>query len=203
MADLLPEKTLLEKTGRSWKEWVEVIGSAENGVWDHKTLVTYLRQTQGLTHWWAQTVTVGYEKLTGRRITGETADVGFQVGIQRTFSVSLPEAWKLIASTKGLSILIDDCHGREIRQGEKFETDDSSTVEIRVLQENHHIRMNWTPPGWKMATVLQVRVLEKGEGKVGISIHHEKLPDHQTREIMRERWKQALSRLGDAFQQSS
>ena len=59
---------------------------------DHKGIVALL-QGSVASAWWRQMVTVGYEHATGRRVLGETADVGFQVGVQKTIPLGREALW--------------------------------------------------------------------------------------------------------------
>jgi hypothetical protein len=58
--------------------------------------------------WWAQSVTVGYEHAKGRRVKGETADAGFQVGVQKMLPIDASTLWSLLVSADGLRLWLGD-----------------------------------------------------------------------------------------------
>lgn len=50
---------------------------------------------------------VGYEYHHGRRVKGQTADAGFEIGAQKTLPIDQSTAWELIASDESLRIWLD------------------------------------------------------------------------------------------------
>ena len=71
-------------TGHGWAHWFDALdgfGAAEAG---HKESASWLHEEHGLSGWWAQMITVQYERDRRLREIGE-ASGGFQMGAQRTF----------------------------------------------------------------------------------------------------------------------
>ena len=96
----ISSESVREATGRDWDEWLETLDGAGAADWDHKAIVAWLaREHAGsTTGWWRQSIAVGYEQARGKRAVGETADAGFQVGVQRTVDTTVAEAWELLTS---------------------------------------------------------------------------------------------------------
>jgi hypothetical protein len=63
---------------------------------------------------------------------------------------------------------------------------------------DHKTRLTWQPAGWEEPATVQLTISESASGKTAIQAHMEKLPDAEAREAMRERWREALSRLAAA-----
>ena len=72
--------------------------------WSHKEIVAWLAANAELSGWWRQSVAVGYEKATGKRVLGETADAGFQVGVRTTVAAPLEAAWDALVSPAGKAL---------------------------------------------------------------------------------------------------
>ena len=91
---------LREATGRDWDEWLEALDAAGAEDLSHKEIVSHLDREHGdeTNSWWRQSIAVGYEQARGKRELGQTRDVGFQVGVQRSVAASRAEAWKLLTS---------------------------------------------------------------------------------------------------------
>jgi hypothetical protein len=80
-------------TGRSWWQWEELLDGLGAAELSHGEIVALVRERGGVeSGWWQQGVTVGYEKLKGKRVLGETAGSGFQVGVSRTLEVDRERA---------------------------------------------------------------------------------------------------------------
>jgi hypothetical protein len=123
-------------TGRSWSEWVSILDKAGAKNWNHKEIVAFLKDNHGLSGWWQQTVTVAYEKAQGRRVVGQTANTGFQVGVQKTLPISLDDAWALLVSRKGVGIWLGMVGRFSLSEGRSYKTEAGIDGEISFEPQN-------------------------------------------------------------------
>ena len=190
-------------TGRGWEEWLEALDAAGAADWDHKEIVAHLERAHPEvgSGWWRQSLTVGYEQARGKRVVGETADVGFQVGVRRTVAGSVTEAWERITSRPDL--WLGEGTSVAFEPGKRYEVPSrdgapGASGEIRVVKPGDRLRMTWQPEDWPAPATLQLTVSASASGKTVINAHLEKLPDADAREAMRARWRQALERIAAA-----
>src|SRR3712207_3275274 len=54
-------------TGRGWDEWFAVLDAWDAAEHEHKAIATWLGSEHGVPGWWAQGITVEYEKARGLR----------------------------------------------------------------------------------------------------------------------------------------
>lgn len=182
-------------TGHGWSQWLAILDKAGAGQRDHKEIVAYLKQTHGLSRWWQQTVTVGYEKSKGRRVVGQTADAGFQVGVQKTIPVDVETGWQLLTSRKGLACWLGKTVGFSLVEGATYKTDGGAHGEVRVVKPGSRIRLTWQSPDMKRPATLQISLVASGPEKTSFRIHLEKLASQKAREMMKEHWRDVLNRL--------
>lgn len=186
-------------TGRDWKEWLEALDAAGAADWDHKGIVAYLEQAHPEVDsgWWRQSITVGYEQARGKREVGETADAGFQVGVQRSVAASPDELWSLLVSRPELWLGEGTV---ELVEGAGYEVfgEDAASGEIRVVKPGERLRLSWRPAGWAAPATVQLTLSASSSGKTALRAHLEKLPDAEAREEQRARWREALGRVADA-----
>lgn len=74
------EQAVSEATGRGWNEWCDIIDA-----------------------WWAQSVTVGYERMTGLRLPYQRADGTFTASRSRTVSTSAENVSAALVGEGGLT----------------------------------------------------------------------------------------------------
>jgi uncharacterized protein YndB with AHSA1/START domain len=171
----LNEDKVRAATGKSLKQWNEILDADGCRGKTHKEIADMLHGN-GMDYWWAQTVTVEYERHIGRRVLGETADGTFQLGARKTIAVSPEVLWN------------------EIRSALEFQpASHGASGEVTTLEEGSHLRMRWSEPGWESHSILQLRVESTAPGRSVLSVHHEKLPDAASRETLLERWKSVLA----------
>jgi uncharacterized protein YdhG (YjbR/CyaY superfamily)/uncharacterized protein YndB with AHSA1/START domain len=199
ITDRVTDSAVKEATGRDWKGWMRALDAAEAGALNHKQLVAHLAREVEST-WWQQSIAVAYEQARGKRVVGETAATGFQVGVVRTLPMSAPEMWERVATQAetwlgaGATLTLEPGAGYEVpkRRGAP-----GVRGEVRVVKPGQRIRMTWQPDGWKKPATLQLTLVPKTRG-VSFHVHMEKLPDAKAREAMREHWSTVLEGLAKA-----
>ena len=83
------DAAVLAATGRELRDWFALLDEHDATGWGHTEIARWLREEQGVAGWWAQSVTVSYERARGLREAYETSR-GFEATISRT--IALPAA---------------------------------------------------------------------------------------------------------------
>jgi uncharacterized protein YndB with AHSA1/START domain len=179
------DEAVQKATGRGWREWETFLDTHGAAELSHREIVALVRE-QGKVEsgWWQQGVAVGYERLKGKRKTGETADAGVQLGVQRTFDITPERAWDLLTSPGGRDAWLGRGASFPFNEGESYRLEDGATGEVRVVRAGKHARLTFQPGNWPRPSVIQVRVEAKGERAV-IGFHEERLPTLEERERRR------------------
>lgn len=125
---------------------------------------------------------------------GLTKDVGWQVGVRKTFAISPAAAWELITSEEGMRAWLGELPGFQPDKGAAYQLDDGTHGEITVYEPGSHLRLTWLPPGYSRSAIIQVRVIPNGE-KTVIGFHQEHLPDADARVERKAFFKQAVTAL--------
>lgn len=192
-----------EATGRGWDEWFAVLDAAGAADLPHGEIVAVIRRGHSaVSGWWQQSITVEYERARGKRAVGQTADAGFQVGVQRSITATVEEAWELVTTRPELWL----GEGAEIAfaVGERYRVPagrgaPGASGVVRVVKPGVRLRMTWQPEGWPAPATLQLTLSASGSGRTVVGAHMEKLPDADAREAMRARWRAALERIAAAL----
>ena len=181
-------------TGRSWDEWEAELDARDAAGLSHREIVALLADGLVESGWWRQSVATTYEKRKGARVVGQTADTGFQVGVQRRVAMTLEDAWRLVTSAEGVRAWLGGARGLVLEKGAAYTADGGAAGVVRVAKPGSHLRVTWQPPGWARASTIQVRVIPAGE-KTTISFHEEHLPGAAEREERRRHFEAALGEL--------
>jgi len=133
---------------------------------------------------------------TGRPV-GETADVGYQIGVRRTVSATIEEAWQLLTSMQGTELWIGPLASQlDIQAGAAFHADNGVEGKLRVVKPPVQLRLEWRRPEWPQASTLQIRVLPAASpDRAVISFHQEKLAHGLQREEMKRHWQSVIEEL--------
>ncbi|MCU6791997.1 SRPBCC domain-containing protein [Paenibacillus sp. WQ 127069] len=129
------------------------------------------------------------------KVIGQTASVGFQVGVRRTLPISQEQAWVFLISSEGLKLWLGDLPSLNLNVGESFRSKEGITGQLRVVKPFQQLRMTWGTKDWEQPSTLQIRLLSDKPDKTTISFHQEKLDSSNTREQMKLHWEQVLAAI--------
>src|SRR6185312_7154445 len=86
-----------ERTGCTWERWVKALDRVKAHTWNHHEIAKYVNEKYKVPGWWAQTVTVGYERIKGLRAVGQRRDGSFEANKSKTFPVPLDRLYRAFA----------------------------------------------------------------------------------------------------------
>lgn len=132
--------------------------------------------------------------------TGLTKDAGYEVGVSKTYQVSLHEAWNYMFSYEGIKIWLGYKGLPVWKKGQEYTTKTGTYLCVRMYNELSHARLAYKRKDWENTSTLQVRLIAAKTGST-ISIHQEKLTDAGQREEMRLHWEKVLSKVGTLIKQ--
>ena len=173
----ISDDRIAAKTGRTWQEWVRVLDADKAAAMRHRDIAELVHNKHHVGDWWAQTVTVGYERIKGLRERGQRRDGAFEAGKTRTFSVpvtTLFEAWADATMRRRWLNGID--------------------VVVRTATKPKSIRLQW-PDG----TIVVVGFIAKGSAKSVVSLLHTKLPDRAASDKAKQYWTDRFDALASLF----
>lgn len=178
-ADLagMSDDAVRAKTGRTWSEWVRTLDAIDAVALPHREIARRLGNEHGLSGWWSQTVTVGYERIRGLRDVGQRRGGGYDVNKSKTFAVPVSELYRACAD--------DRVRGAWMR---------GVSPAVRTATENRSIRLEWED-----GTRVALSFTEKGESKSVVSIQHAGLPDRETADAVRGWWTERIDDLAAAL----
>src|SRR5262245_16026711 len=92
----LADATIKARTGCTWDRWVFALDYHGAGKMSHGEIAAIVRTKYKIGSWWAQSVTVGYERIKGLRAIGQRRDGTYEANKSRTYNVpveTLFDAW--------------------------------------------------------------------------------------------------------------
>jgi hypothetical protein len=168
--EMMTDAAIKAKTGKSWEQWFAALDKKGAAGKDHKAVTAILRQDFGLSNWYAQMVTVSYERARDLRAINQNCDGQFSVSVTRVMPVPLSRLFAV--ATAG--------------QYDWFPM--GTFVESSRTQDKY-----WRGK-WKSGR-LAIGFIAKGRDKAQIAIDSEKLPSAEAVEKERAAWKKAVEKL--------
>lgn len=164
-----------EATGRGWEQWCDLIDAWPGNDGDHTKIAAHLRDELGVDPWWSQSVTGGYERITGLRLPGQMPDGTFTANKSKT--IALDADWLR-------SALLDDDSRQDLFPG--------VTTTLRSKPSAKSLRVEIGPG------VAGFGLDAQGDGKTKVTIQHAKLPTVDAIEEWKFYWSDWLDALDGA-----
>lgn len=170
----ISNRRLEEKTGCTWEKWVPLLDHLGAADMRHREIAALVNRRFKINDWWSQAVTVGYERIKGRRAIGQRMDGHYEAGKSRTFSVpvtTLFDAWRMT------------------RRRKKWLGD--VPVAVRSAIPPRSMRFDWVN-----GTVVTAWFTAKGSDRSSVAVSHSKLDDRVEADRLRRYWSERLDALG-------
>lgn len=167
------DEAMTRATGRRIGEWLGILDTWGATGHRHPEIARWLVDEHGIPGWWAQSVTVGYERARGMRAMYQEPG-GFSVSASKTIA-ALPER------------ISDAFTDADLRA--RWLPD--APIRERTSNRGRSARFDWDDP----ASRVGYNLFPKGEGKVQLGLAHEKLPDAETAERFKLMWRERLGAL--------
>jgi hypothetical protein len=170
------DEPLHGKTDRTWSQWVTLLD--EWGARDrpHAEIARWLNRDLGVDGWWAQNITVEYEKQIGRRVLRQRGATFSATGSK---TIGVPARVARDAWT-------DEATRRQWLPG----------VELRQRPNRAPIVARFDAPEGRVVVSFDPR----GESKVSVAIEHEKLPDADSAARWTKLWRERLVALKELLE---
>lgn len=167
------EAAIVRATGRSWDDWLRILDARGIDGFSHGDTAAWLVAELGISGWWSQAVTVGFERARGLRAVNQTT-AGFSVGV-----------------TKTLDVPVDAVYRAVVDEGEHDRWLPAGTLQLRTAAPYKSARFDFR----EGASRVVVDFLAKGPDRVTLSIQHERLAGAEEVEPMRALWRTAMANL--------
>lgn len=169
----ISDDAVKKATGKNWKEWFKLLDNEDAQKLAHAQIAELLSSQHLDSRWWAQMVTVMYERARGLRELHQRAD-GFVAQVNKTFNVSLDQLYAAFSDANARANWLAE-------QG----------IEVTRASVNKSIRMIWSDG----VTRVLVNFHPKGAGKARVSVEHSKLDSAAEVARAKAGWKRSLETL--------
>lgn len=175
------DEAVEKATGRDWNTWVEMLDAWGATERSHTEIARHVAEEYHVAGWWAQSVTVGYERIRGMRKVAELPD-GFSMNASKTVPIPVAELFELfVADEKRAAWLGDD------------------VLRVRTAKPATSARFDILDDA---GGILAVYFADKGE-KSGVQVQLGKLESEEALLEQKTRWKSRLNDLARHIRDTS
>lgn len=186
----MADERVAEKTGKTWEQWFRVLDEAGAADWDHKRIADHVAEQHGVSGWWAQSVTVEYERARGLRALGQRRSGEWEFSVQRTVATSPKKVEAEFRQARRRAAWLEDARLDAAIRAAKPTFRSSDTKMGRVLR--------WDLDDSDEGGRLEVTLAPRDDGRSVVTVTHSKLASSDVRDDLKARWTTALDALRDA-----
>jgi len=168
-------------TGCTWEKWVWVLDRIGADDLSHRALAEQVQKTWKVSDWWSQAVTVGYERIKGRRAIGQRLSGAYEATKSKTIGASASVIYKAFADS---------------RQRRKWLP--GTTVTVRKGTPGKSLRMTWDD-----GTSVEVWLTPRGASKTAAAIAHRKLTGKDDVDRRKAFWTEKLAAIASVVEAGS
>jgi hypothetical protein len=169
------DEVVRANTGRGWEDWRALIDAWPGHDDGHAAVASWLIDEHGVPGWWAQSVTVGWERITGRRLPHQVADGTFTANRSATVTADAEALGAMLRDEAGRSALFP-----------------AFAVELRSRVTSKNVRLG-LPDG-----VVELALTPRDDGRVKVDVSHAKLAAPEEVAHWKAFWGDWLRALDDA-----
>jgi uncharacterized protein YndB with AHSA1/START domain len=171
----MSDEAIAAKTGCTWVRWVGHLdhwGAVDKS---HREIVAHVHEKFGIPGWWAQSVTVGYERIKGLRAIGQRRGGSYETTKSKTVPVPLARLYAAFAGAAARKRWLPGV-----------------TLVVRKATPEKSMRITWDD-----ATSVEVGFFAKGPEKSMVAVAHTKLADRARAEELKRYWGERLGALAE------
>ena len=173
----LSDAAIKARTGCRWDRWVFALDHYHADRMSHGEIAALVASKYKIDGWWAQAVTVGYERIKGLRAIGQRRDGTFEANKSRTFNVPVTTLFDAWANARTRSRWLDGRIGK-----------------VRTATPAKSMRLDGED-----RSIVAVGFMSKGRSKSAVAVQHTKLRDHDTATRLKQYWSERFDALADVL----
>jgi uncharacterized protein YndB with AHSA1/START domain len=173
----LSDAAIQKRTGCTWEKWVWALDRSGAESWSHRAIAEHVQRAYKVSDWWAQAVTVGYERIKGLREIGQRRHGAYEATKSKTIAAATSTVFRAFADARVRRTWLPGIKAT-----------------VRKATPGKSMRMTWDD-----GTSVEVWLTPKA-GKTVAQVSHRKLTGREDAERRRQYWGERLSSLQDVVE---
>lgn len=179
-------------TGKTLDEWYVYLDKFDGIKKGRREITNHLFGELKIDTWWTSAIAVEYERERGVK-EKDGRQKGYFICSTKTINAPVEKVYAAWASADALSKWFGEGTQAKIEDGGTFSNPDGNKGEYKRVRENQDLRFTWN--GAEDESLVDVQFQDKGNGKTGLLVNHDRLQTRAEADGVRAAWAEALNRL--------
>jgi uncharacterized protein YndB with AHSA1/START domain len=190
------DATCKAKTGRTFEEWSKLLAGRGEG---RRDAINWLYEEMGKDPWWPTTVWVEHERLRGIVQKKDGLGEGYNICVTKTLPASIEAVYRAFTDPAAAGWLgVQEA----AVEGAVYSDEAGNRGSWLRLRPGKDVRLAWQTVGVPHPTQVDVAFADKGKGKTGITLMHQRIQTRAEADGLREAWSAGFERLKAHFEGS-
>lgn len=185
-------------TGKTMKAWFAELDNRPDINRKRRDAIRWVYDEIGKSSpdvWWPTTIWVEYERVHGIVNKKDGRAEGYNICVTKTIAASVEEVYAAWTTPKQLLKWFGAKAKSSAKDGGTFDDGDGSSGKFLRVRENKDLRFTWNHQSAEAETLVDVAFADKGKGKTGITLMHQRLQNRKDADGLRNAWGAAFDRL--------
>ena len=179
-------------TGKTMEEWFEVLDGLSDPKIGRRDRVHHIYEATDKDAWWASTLAVEYEAAKGQKEKDGRLK-GYFICSTKTLNVPVESAYNAWTSPNALANWFGDVK-LDLKDGGELVDSDGNRATFKRIRENKDLRFTWIGADGE-ESLVDVSFADKGNGKTGLLINHDRIQTRAEADGIRRAWSEALDKM--------
>ncbi|MCC7477296.1 SRPBCC domain-containing protein [bacterium] len=190
----LTDSACKEATGRTIKQWHELLDAQGGPSVGRRNLGMFLATDHKVPDWWATTLVVEYEKLKSPP-KKDGLHEGYFICVTKTINAPFDKLWEAWTEPAQLSRWFGAGSKADVRDGGSYCNSDGDQGNFLRVRENKDLRFSWDNPAFPHTSLVDVVPSDKGKGKSHVMLTHTRIQTREEADGLRRAWGEAFEKL--------
>jgi len=185
-------------TGKRLKEWFAELDAKPELNQKRRDAVTWIYETIGVRSrdvWWPTTIWVEYERAHKVVNKKDGRAEGYNICSTKTISAPVADVYAAWTDPKKLTQWFGSGVKADPTDGGTWDDGDGNSGEYLRVRSGKDLRCTFHHADAEAPTLVDVAIADKGKGKTGLTLTHQRIQNRPEADGLRNAWSQALDRL--------
>ena len=198
------EAACRRSTGKGLKEWFAELDARPDLNQKRRDAVTWIYETIGVKSsdvWWPTTIWVEYERAHKVVNKKDGRAEGYNICCTKTIAASVADVYAAWTEKARLAKWFGTRVVAEVQDGGSWSEGDGNSGDYLRVRANRDLRFTFQHADAEAPTLVDLTVADKGKGKAGVTLMHQRIQNRPEADGLRNAWTVAFDRLKQLLEQ--
>ena len=183
------------ETGKTLKQWFAAMEKHPDNPLSRRDAINWLYAEMNKNIWWPTTVWVEYERSKGVVNKKDGLGEGYNICVTKTINAPVSAIYELWTKNDLLKKWWGNRTRATVKNDGTFDDGDGHTGTYLRVRDDKDLRFNWLSSPESHVTQVDVSFADKGKGKTGITLNHQRIQSRDEADGLRRAWSIAFEQL--------